>query len=465
THLTTYDLLVGRPVGLLASMQTGDPGIKRASIERAHVELTTPTGDVVRTPMRWTDKGWRHEFEPTEPGRHTARVTVLGRRDDGASLVRTTQHVLQILPDQLALGNEARIEPDTPGVWRVSIPLARADRDAPVIVSAEIWATPRDGDARCVCWLSRMASPSEPDATLFLDERWLARAGEFDQLELRNVRVQCCDSAIPLDRAPRMQIAGDDRIAIARRAPESITRDMLIGRPRAELVLPNRASDASRQARAFAGHNLMLVHGYCSSLVWPSGDFSGSVEVFADPSQNRSHDEFANLLLAFGNNSKSFGIVAHSQGGAAALHLWTYYFSGLDWAEGPRLIQSVGTPYQGTPLAGNLAILGDIFGTGCGANFDLSTDGAAMWLAGIPTASRAAVSYWTTSADGAACNFFSGLFLSDPEDGVVEVSRGQLAGANNMGNLEGWCHSTSMSDPPHYTDPSRNAEMNAEAAR
>jgi len=58
-----------------------------------------------------------------------------------------------------------------------------------------------------------------------------------------------------------------------------------------------------------------------------------------------------------------------------------------------------------------------------------------------------------------------GLILSDPEDGTVEKTRGQLPGANSMGHVTGWCHTTGMSYPASYTDHVRNQEMNAQAAR
>jgi hypothetical protein len=66
-----------------------------------------------------------------------------------------------------------------------------------------------------------------------------------------------------------------------------------------------------------------------------------------------------------------YGIIAHSQGGMVATHIRNYLFSGLDSAEGNRLIQSVGTPYNGNTAAGSAANLGDIFGIGCGSNTDL----------------------------------------------------------------------------------------------
>jgi hypothetical protein len=152
------------------------------------------------------------------------------------------------------------------------------------------------------------------------------------------------------------------------------------------------------------------------------------------------------------------------------LHLSTFYWSGLDWSQGERLIQSVGTPYQGTPLAGDAAVLGSIFGSGCGSNADLAPAGAAAWLSLIPTANRAQVWYWSTSFTDRPfqidfCNFISGLLLTDPEDGVVERSRAQLPGANNMGHTEGWCHTAGMRDPAQTTDSNRNAQMNERARR
>lgn len=118
----------------------------------------------------------------------------------------------------------------------------------------------------------------------------------------------------------------------------------------------------------------------------------------------------------------------------------------------------MGSPYQGTPLA-------SLGGFSCGVNNELTPSGASAWLAGIPTAQRAEVFYWTTSNSGSACNFLSDFLLSNPEDGVVERSRGALPGGNELGHSVGWCHSTGMSNPAQYTAQARNAELDAAAAR
>ena len=73
------------------------------------------------------------------------------------------------------------------------------------------------------------------------------------------------------------------------------------------------------------------------------------------------------------------------------------YWSCLDNVGSGRVIQSVGSPYQGTPLAGNLAAMGDVFGAGCGVQNDLTTSGAATWLSPIPSWARSQVNYYTTS--------------------------------------------------------------------
>ena len=61
-----------------------------------------------------------------------------------------------------------------------------------------------------------------------------------------------------------------------------------------------------------------------------------------------------------------------------------------------RLIQSIGTPYRGSPLAGILGTIAHVFGVGCGRNDNLTYDGAERWLQGIPMEKRAEVYFYTT---------------------------------------------------------------------
>ena len=278
---------------------------------------------------------------------------------------------------------------------------------------------------------------------------------------LRNVRVEELDHYINVLSAERLPIQLPDVSQLSKTSHDGkMTQSMLMGE-----------KPAGTRVASKAGGKLMLVHGYCSGDAWGpvQSQFSNSVK-FTDFNQNRTHDQFARLIDSYGDNFPSFGVVAHSQGGAASLHLYTYYWSGLDDADPGRLIQSVGTPYQGTPLAGNLALIGDIFGVGCGYNGNLTTSGASAWLSGIPTWARSQVNYYTTSFTDKwwrydYCNIASDLVLSDPEDGTTEKSRGQLSGAVNRGHKTGQCHTTGMRDMAQTRDSGRNGTMSANAAR
>ena len=133
-------------------------------------------------------------------------------------------------------------------------------------------------------------------------------------------------------------------------------------------------------------------------------------------------------------------------------------------------MQCVGSPLEGTALAGNIAALGQVLGIQCGANYDMTYDGAAAWLSTIPSSARAKLYTHTTTFNDVPffydyCSIASDAFLSDPEDGVVEHSAGHIVGANDMGLRSGWCHVGGMRDPAQTGDSSRNATMNTQGAR
>jgi hypothetical protein len=238
------------------------------------------------------------------------------------------------------------------------------------------------------------------------------------------------------------------------------------------------------------GHNLFLSHGYCSGDVWYNtvgsngaaikNHFSEPARFLQDYCQNRSHDEFAIKIREATEDLKSFGIVAHSQGGCASTHLWDNYYSGLDWGKrraldgnttGRQLIQSVGTPYGGTNLQGILSIVGGLTGlAGCGFTWELTYTGGALWKLGIDTDKRSSVRYRSTSFTDDFlsfdyCSAATDLFLTDPDDGVTERFAAQLSGAVNAGHREGWCHTIEMTDPAHYKDFAENVAANNRAVR
>lgn len=387
-----------------------------------------------------------------------ARVVLDARTLEGHPLARSVDLAFTLLDPRVELAGSAtaRVADDL----RLAIDVGARVLDARsrLHVSSEVWGMGAHGELAPACWLSTMVDPSarmgEQALTLMLDARWLGVAGVRPPLVLRNVRVQDPDTHVVLDAVDELAVELDALPRLAGASDRTVTSDMLMGPITATRTGPQSPTSPVPYLRA-----LMLVHGYCSSgSIWPAADFTQPKLEFLDPNQNRTHDQFAQLLALAGAGYGSFGVLGHSQGGPAALHLYTYYQSPLDAAVGARRIQSVASPYQGTPLA-------SLGGFSCGVNNDMTPSGSAAWLAGIPTWARAEVFYWTTSNSGSACNFFASLILDDPEDGTVERDRGQLPGGNSMGHVVGWCHTTGMSNPASYTDHVRNAERNALAAR
>ena len=476
-HVNTHNLLVGNQVGLVAYMYDNSelsrvdvPQPVAGLIQDATMYLSRPDGQKVQVAM--FDDGQHADglagdgvfgalVTADMAGDYIGQVVVSGLTLEERPFMRSSEHLFPIIEADLDLSsNLARVVVNDERL-QINL-LATGTAVDKVQVAAEVWGTDAYGQDVPVAWIGGLVEPNVKGnrlaLPLSLDARWIGMAQAVAPFELRNVRVQDVNTHIPMAQANEIALATFRLPAVARQAITEVTEEMLMG------VRP-----ATMETRAPNAGKLLLVHGYCSGGVWPTGDFS-SYSVFQDYNQNRSHDQFAQLIGSHGSQFSSFGVVAHSQGGAASLHLYTYYWSGLDYASGSRLVQSVGTPYQGTSLAGNLALLGEIFGIGCGSNTDLTYNGASLWLSGIPSWARGEIHYATTSFTDKwwrydYCHFGSDLLLSDPDDGTTEKWSGQLSGANNMGHKTGWCHTNGMRDPAQYNDHGRNANMNSNAAR
>lgn len=474
SYKATTEQLVGRSISFVShGFEKVAEGFgsrdNNGMVEEAWMQVTMP-GGVERTfPM--FDAG-RHDdqlagdgifggsFIPKAAGSYSVQVIARGTTPEGHPFLRTAQHLVPVVTPAMELAHDfapATLVDDE----RLEVSLAvDTFEGSPEMyrVFAEVWGADAAGAMRPVSWIGGMSYVDQGRLSLGLDLRWIGLSGAVRDFELRNVRIEDPDHFIPVARVERMEVATPTLPAIARMAPKSIDEEMLMG-PRPE-------------PKSFekAGSRLLLVHGYCSGNVWGSQTHQFTNEsVFLDLDKNRSHNDFAIRVGNFGAAWDSFGIVAHSQGGAAGLHLYTYYWSGLDFASGGRLIQSVGTPYQGTALAGNAAVLGQIFGAGCGSNTDLTYSGASAWLSGVPSWARNAVNYYTTAFKDNwwsydYCHLVTDLLLGDPDDGTTEKSKGQLSSGVNRGHKSGWCHTSGMAEPPQTTDGSRNSSMNSNAA-
>lgn len=478
SYINTLETVKNRNIGFVSSIFDGDAKTEIAlsgTISRSEVEIRTPSGKVLKAVM--FDDGNHGDvlagdgifgggFVPRESGKYIAQITTRGTTPTGEEFVRTAEHLFNVAAKGADFGGNAFVRTIDDARLRIDLPVSGLTAGQKVIAHAEVWGVDTNGREQAIAWVGGMILTEKGFGNrqvilpLTLDQHWLLRVESKGGYELRNIRVQDADFAVVLGNSDRIKLP---EIKVSESLKQNyfgeITDEMRMGK-RPEISINNAV-----------GGKLMLVHGYCSGDAWGAASQFTNYVKFLDLNKNRTHDQFAQLIRNFGASLPSFGIVAHSQGGAAALHLYTYYWSGLDYASGgTRLIQSVGTPYQGTALAGNLALLGQIFGAGCGSNYDLTYSGASSWLAGIPSWARAKVYYHTTSFEDVwwrydYCNIATDPFLSDPDDGVIEKAKGQLSGANNLGHKTGWCHTSGMRDPGQTSDSSRNSNMNSNAMR
>jgi len=301
-----------------------------------------------------------------------------------------------------------------------------------------------------------------------LNINWLKKAGAHGPLTLRNVVLQDSNVFVPLAETTDIHVVSSLSIfpRVTKPMNIEITKEMKQG------VMPKDLFNNTKTDKA--APSLILIHGYCADVnPWAkyASDFNDAT-FFIQPSASLSNQEFTNLVLQHTEKlgMTSWSGIGHSQGGIVLAHILNYYFTGLDHSTGGRKIQSLGTPYSGNGGAGCAANLINIFGYGCGENFDLTTDGANLWLPGITTDTRNEVNYYTTTYEqgswfGDWCNLAVNLVLKWPNDGTCELSLASLRGGHNQGNTEKWCHTTDMGYTAQYYDHNRNKQMNLLAAR
>ena len=156
-----------------------------------------------------------------------------------------------------------------------------------------------------------------------MDTNWMIMTEMLFPVHFKNFSIEETSGFVELVKTDRMEIDHDPQLLkwTTSKRPEDIkvTREMMEG---------YNPYNSDEQVNS----KLLLVHGYCSSGdAFPTDEFT-DYAIFKDYEQSREIDEFAQLIdnYAKSQDINSYSIVAHSQGGMAALHLLTYYHTGLD---------------------------------------------------------------------------------------------------------------------------------------
>jgi len=503
-HVNTHELHQGQEVGLVASL-TDATNLQLLSGKRPmplttaklvpQMEVIFPNGKEVVLDMH--DDGFHLDLEAgdgifgavlsaSQAGAYQAQAIFNGVTPQGRPFLRTTEHLFSVAQPELTLTglSSAEVKSDNFVYFYVDVDLlsgavqrAEASGEGLTVKAyAEVWGTDSTGlEYVPVGWVQGMVDPQrdaegEHYISLQIHSDWVHKAGAQPPFQLRNAWLEDRSSNVILSNRDVIYVEEESaslrykfnpvrRPLNAARLP--VTEEMKVG--------PRPASMRNVTTAKRAGGKVVLVHGYCSGAnEFPTSQFPDSVQ-FQDYKQSRSNDDFALRIKALGDQYPSFSIVAHSQGGLAATHLHAYYWSNLETKKDSdtcRLIQSVGSPYHGSGLAGGLAGIGDWFGVGCGSNTDLSYDGAENWVSAVPVDAQKDVYYYTTQyGDDGYCVWGANMVLYKPNDGTTEIKKAALVGGNAQKTIIDWCHTSEMIYPAQCTDPARNAEMSQFACR
>eukprot|EP00043_Microstomoeca_roanoka_P019637 m.224197 g.224197 ORF g.224197 m.224197 type:complete len:791 (+) comp17030_c7_seq6:65-2437(+) len=478
------------------------PTAVRDVVSAAKLQVYFPNGTILQEDMH--DDGLHNDefaadgvyggnFLADAAGSYLVQTVLSGQRSDGRPFYRTATHSVRVVPRSLELTGDVSMSVDLTtqrltfdlGVRELEVLESERDLAGRYRAYFELYGKSLvTGQEVPIAWSSAIVTPvsnSNGDSfvSLEVDMGWLVEALALGPFTLKNVYVQEVNTFIPVTtmsaiNTPLTAVRDADlwQAFVTANATHdgTITEKMRFG------VRPQWLNDLKANNVSSETGKLVLVHGYCSggnpwkrtSEVWTEAVY------FEDPKQSRSHDTFAQLIVEFAQEQglTSYGLLGHSQGGFASVHVYQYYWSGVDNSEGERKLQSVGTPYQGNSGAGFWAdILNSLVEDGCDSQEDLTRDGAQLWLTGVSEHVASNMYYYTSQYDKGGllgkgyCNLLTNAVLKSPNDGVTENDYAHLDGANFMGNTLGQCHIDGMNWPAVYDDVDRNRIMNELAAR
>ncbi|KAI6651736.1 hypothetical protein LOD99_4984 [Oopsacas minuta] len=414
-------------------------------------------------------------FMPPIGGVYKVFVNVSGQTQSGIQFARTQWHLVGVSYNTLVFNNYA-IFTLSEGYFKIELYIDwKEGMDLTYRVFSEIWGIV-DGELVPICWIIHLTDV-ERNSTgsyllpIYIEPNWITRyAMPPNIIFLKNVTIEDLNLFTTVLEIQSFQVnLGEPNLQLIQ---ESVMSGNFSNckRNQQQILAKQRLKSYSQNQQP----NLLLVHGYCAKEnPFTVGNFTDYI-AFKDWGQSLSNDQFARHLIDFteDNNLSAFSIVAHSQGGLASVHLYSYYYSGLDsyTVSGngtDRKIQTVGAPYQGTPLAGLLADIGHFFGIMCGSNLELTYEGAQAWLSKVPLYVQDEVHFYRTfyGKRKKYCNFGTNVVLKGPNDGLVEVGKARLPFGRGEGISPGECHSVNMQWPSQCHNTKRNAEMNRFAAR
>ena len=303
-------------------------------------------------------------FEATTIGIYKSLVEVTGKLSDGTNFIRSLWYVFTVAHPSIEITGNVRGSLHTHKISQRDIIDFNIDvkwdgSELSYRAFAQVWGHGENNEEVGVVWISGLVDVKKKEFCLFnchyihmqLDSRWLELANAKQPLTLKSVTLEELKAFITLSKSDTLEVIADDRLM--KWSPSLEVENIRIDWEMKEGYNPYRVKKVDNVTET---GQLLLLHGYCAEYNGFLLEYFDNYLLFEDYGQNRLHDEYAKRVVEFlaEQGATRFSVVGHSQGGPVALHLYTYYQTGLDAVVSlyPLLYRRVCTIYGCTMVYG-----------------------------------------------------------------------------------------------------------------
>ena len=354
------NLIVGQSIDIMALLptevsqgKTTNSTVYISALDKATTTIYLPDGREENVKLKEGPSGYMTNvkrdtgakdlyasFEAPMEGKYKTVVQVDGQLSDGTSFIRSLWYEFTVVPPSVEVTGKVIGSLYTHDISeRVKVNFSIAinwdKSDSSYRAFAQVWGTGEDNEEVPVAWISGLVEVQSREGCVSdchyiemeLDTRWLELANAKPPLTLKSVTLDEMKTFITLSKSDAVEVIADDELM--NWSPSLKAEDIEIDWEMKEGYNPYRVKKEDNTTET---GQLLLLHGYCASGGGFLLDYFDNYLLFEDYEQTRLHDEFAKMVLDFiaEKGATRYSIVAHSQGGLVALHLYTYYQTGLD---------------------------------------------------------------------------------------------------------------------------------------
>ena len=279
-------------------------------------------------------------FEATAAGMYKSLVKVSGKLSDGTNFIRSLWYVFTVAHPSIEITGKVRGSLHTHDISQRDLVDFNIDvnwdgSDLTYRAFAQVWGHGPNKQEVPVAWISGLVEVQKRRFCLYnchyvhmqLDTHWLELVNAKPPLTLKSVTLEELKAFITLTKSDTLEVNADAKLK--KWSPSLQAEDIEIDWEMKEGYNPYRVKKVDNATET---GQILLLHGYCTQDNGFLLDYFDNPLLFKDYNQNRLHDEYAREVIDFlvKNGSTRFSVVGHSQGGPVALHLYTYYCTGLD---------------------------------------------------------------------------------------------------------------------------------------